>query len=162
MCDVPGPTAPVRTTTPPLIVVFDYQTSRAGAHAGAFLHGWCGHLLMDDYVDCKALFADGRIDLACLAHIRRKFFDLYAANGSAVAEEALRCIATLCAIELQGAGLDPPQRLALRQQLAMPTLAELHARLLASQHVVVAGSGTSKAVEAGTRHHSPASGSFNG
>ena len=34
----------------PPIVVFDYQTSRAGAHARAFLHGWRGHLMVDDYV----------------------------------------------------------------------------------------------------------------
>src|SRR5476649_1817837 len=33
----------------PPIVVFDYQTSRAGAHARAFLHGWRGHLMVDDY-----------------------------------------------------------------------------------------------------------------
>lgn len=34
----------------PPIVVFDYQTSRAGAHARAFLQGWRGHLMVDDYV----------------------------------------------------------------------------------------------------------------
>ena len=34
----------------PPIVVFDYQTSRAGSHALAYLQGWCGHLMVDDYV----------------------------------------------------------------------------------------------------------------
>ncbi len=34
--------------TGPPIVVFDYQTSRAGAHARKFLHGWHGHLMVDD------------------------------------------------------------------------------------------------------------------
>ena len=38
----------------PPIVVFDYQTSRAGAHARAFLHGWRGHLMVDDYAGYKA------------------------------------------------------------------------------------------------------------
>lgn len=129
------------------IVVFDYQSSRADAHARAFLQGWRGHLMVDDYVGYKALFTNGPTELACLAHIRRKFFDVHAASGSPVAEEALRRIAALYAIEQQGAGRDPPQRLALRQQLAMPALADLHAWLRATQRAVAAGSGTAKAVD---------------
>lgn len=129
----------------PPIVVFDYQASRAGAHARAFRQGWRGHLMVDDYVGYKALFAEGPVELACLAHIRRKFFDLHAASGSPVAEEALRRIARLYAIEQQGAGLDPPRRPALRQELAIPALAELRAWLQASQRTVAAGSGTAKA-----------------
>jgi transposase len=131
----------------PPIVVFDYQTSRAGAHARAFLHGWRGHLMVDDYAGYKAMFTNGPVELACLAHIRRKFFDVHAAGGSPVAEEALRRIAGLYAIEQQGVGLDPPRRLALRQQLATPALAELHAWLLASQRSVAVGSGTAKAID---------------
>lgn len=131
----------------PPIVVFDYQTSRAGAHARAFLQGWRGHLMVDDYVGYKALFVDGPTELACLAHIRRKFFDVHAASGSPVADEALRRIAPLYAIEQQAATLDPPQRLALRQHLTMPALAELHAWLQTTRHSVAAGSGTANAVE---------------
>lgn len=118
--------------------------------------------MVDDYMGYTALFADGRTELACLAHIRHKFFDVHASSGSPVAKEALRCIATLCAIEQQGAGLAPPLRLALRQQLAMPALAELHAWLLATQPAVAAGNGTAKTVEAGTRHHPPASSNLSG
>src|SRR5690606_17382193 len=33
----------------PPIIVFDYQESRAGAHARAFLQDWRGHLMVDDY-----------------------------------------------------------------------------------------------------------------
>jgi transposase len=131
----------------PPVVVFDYQTSRAGAHARAFLHGWRGHLMVDDYAGYKAMFADGPTELACLAHIRRKFFDVHAAGGSPVAEQALQRIAKLYVIEQQGAGLDPPQRMTLRQQLALPALAELHAWLLVSQRSVAAGSGTAKAID---------------
>lgn len=129
------------------IVVFDYQASRAGAHARAFLQGWRGHLMVDDYAGYKALFAEGPTELACLAHIRRKFFDVHTASGSPVAEEALHRIARLYAIEQQAVGLDPPHRLALRQDLAMPALAQLHAWLLASQRTVAAGSGTAKAID---------------
>src|SRR5471032_2793097 len=131
----------------PPIVVFDYQTSRAGAHARAFLHGWRGHLMVDDYVGYKALFTDGPTELACLAHIRRKFFDVHAASGSPVAEEALRRIAALYAIEQQGAGLDQPQRLALRQRLSVPALDDLHAWLLMTQRTIATGSSTAKAID---------------
>ncbi|WP_259741454.1 IS66 family transposase [Pseudoduganella namucuonensis] len=81
------------------------------------------------------------------AHIRRKFFDVHAASASPVADEALQRIAALYAIEQQGAGLDPPQRLVLRQRLAEPALAEAHAWLLATRRAVAAGSGTAKGVE---------------
>jgi transposase len=131
----------------PPIVVFDYQESRAGAHARAFLQDWRGYLMVDDYVGYKALFAQGPTELACLAHIRRKFFDLHTANGSPLAEEALRRIAQLYAIEQQAADMLPAQRLALRQQQAVPALADLHAWLLAAQRTVAAGSGTAKAIE---------------
>jgi transposase len=131
----------------PSMVVFDYQTSRAGAHARAFLQSWSGHLMVDDYSGYKALFAAGPTELACLAHIRRKFFDVHAASGSPVAEEALRRIALLYAVEQQGAGMAPPQRLALREQHAAPALADLHAWLLTAQRSVAAGSGTAKAIE---------------
>jgi transposase len=131
----------------PGIVVFDYQTSRAGAHARAFLQQWRGHLMVDDYVGYKALFTAGPTELACLAHIRRKFFDVHAASGSPVAEEALRRIGQLYAIEQQAAGMTAPQRAALREQHAMPVLADLHGWLVVTQRSVAAGSGTAKAIE---------------
>jgi hypothetical protein len=54
-----------------VIVAFDYQTSGAGAPARAFLQGWRGHLMVDDYAGYQALFTDGVTELACLAHVRR-------------------------------------------------------------------------------------------
>lgn len=71
----------------PRIVVFDYQTSRSSAHARNLLQDWRGHLMVDDN---KALFQQGVTELACLAHCRRKFFDLHAAGGHPVAKAALR------------------------------------------------------------------------
>lgn len=131
----------------PPIVVFDYQESRAGKHARDFLQDWRGHLMVDDYAGYKALFANGPTELACLAHIRRKFFDLHAANGSPVADEALRRIAQLYAIEQDGVSMTPVERLSLRQARAVPALAELHAWLLSMQRTVATGSSTGKAIE---------------
>ena len=103
--------------------------------------------MVDDYSGYKTLFTTGPTELACLAHIRRKFFDVHAASASPVAEEALRRIAQLYAIEQQGAGMALPQRLALREQLAVPALADLHIWLLETRGTVAAGSGTAKAIE---------------
>lgn len=50
------------------------STGRAGAHSRAFLEGWRGHLMVDDYAEYKSLFSDGVTKLACLVHVRRKFF----------------------------------------------------------------------------------------
>lgn len=103
--------------------------------------------MVDDYAGYKALFANGPTELACLAHIRRKFFDLHAANGSPVADEALRRIAQLYAIEQDAAAITPSERLALRAARAVPALAQLHVWLLATQRTVATGSGTGKAIE---------------
>lgn len=131
----------------PPIIVFDYQAGRAGAHARAFLQGWRGHLMVDDYAGYKALFNDGVTELACLAHVRRRFFELHAANGSPVAAEALQRIGGLYAIERQAAALDSEARLRLRQEQAKPALEALHVWLLDMQRAVAAGSGTANAIE---------------
>jgi hypothetical protein len=131
----------------PAIVVFDYQTSRAGAHARAFLQDWRGHLMVDDYPGYKQLFAEGVTELACLAHVRRKFFELQGPNGSPIADEALRRIALLYAVEQQASGLTATERLALRRQHTQPVLDELHAWLHATRATVAAGSGTGKAID---------------
>ncbi len=122
-----------RLAAGPPIVVFDYQASRSGSHAGAFLAGWQGHLMVDDYAGYKALFKSGIMELACLAHARRKFFDLYAANQSPIAQEALGRIGKLYAIEEAGRGLDTDSRQALRQREAKPVLDALFAWLYATR-----------------------------
>jgi transposase len=103
--------------------------------------------MVDDYAGYKSMFAAGVTELACLAHVRRKFFDLHATNGSPIAAEALRRIGLLYAIEQQGRELAPPARLQLRQQQAKPLLTESHAWLLATHKTVAAGSGTAKAID---------------
>ena len=133
--------------TGPPIVVFDYQTSRAGAHAREFLRGWQGHLMVDDYGGYKALFAAGIIELGCLAHARRKYFELNAAQPNPIAQRALARIGELYAIEAQGRDLSIEARAQLRQEQAQPRLAALHAWLIATRGSVADGSGTAKALD---------------
>ncbi len=129
----------------PPIVVFDYQSSRSGTHAATFLEEWQGHLMVDDYSGYKALFAKAVIEQACWAHARRKFFDLQAAGGHAVAEEVLIRIARLYAVEAKANTLE--ERLRLREEEAQPALKSLHDWLLTLRPTVATGSGLARAID---------------
>lgn len=131
----------------PRIVVFDYHTSRSGTHARAFLEDWRGHLMVDDYGGYKESFRQGVTELACLAHCRRKFFDLHAAGGHPVADEALRRMGELYAIEAQARDRDVAARLTLRQQESLPKLTALHDWLIAQRVKTADGSGLARAID---------------
>ncbi len=118
------------------IVVFDYQPSRSGQHAQTFLQGWQGHLVVDDYAGYKALFQQGITEVGCLAHARRKFYDLYAANQSPIAEQALQKIGELYEIEKR-ARASPTEREVLRREETIPKLQAYH-RWLTDTRVTVA------------------------
>ena len=133
--------------TGPPILVFDYQPGRHGAHVRNYLEGWRGHLMVDDYAGYKALFTQGVTELGCLAHVRRKFFDLYAANQSLVAAEALRRIGELYEVERQAQGMDAASRLQLRQTDARPKLDALQAWLMQTRISVAHGGATAKALD---------------
>jgi transposase len=133
--------------TGPPIVVFDYQTSRAGQHARNFLSGWRGHLMVDDFGGYKALFQNGVTELGCLAHARRKFFELNAAQANPIAQEALARIAALYAIEAQGVGMTMTARTQLRQEQALPLVQSMQDWLLKTRMTVANGGGTAKALD---------------
>jgi transposase len=141
------------------IIVFDYQTGRSGRYAQQFLQDWQGHLMVDDYGGYKALFAPFRthsesqrllepcIELACWAHARRKFFDLFKATQSPVAEEALNRIARLYAIEAEGREWTADERQRLRAEKSLSVLAELHDWLHQTRLKTAPNSATTKAID---------------
>ena len=133
--------------TGPPIVVFDYQMSRAGRHAKAFLADWRGHLMVDDFSGYKALFTNGVTELGCMAHARRKFFDLNAAQANPIALEALNRIAALYALEHEGKAMDVAARTPWRQEQAQPLLDSMLAWLRSTRTTVANGSGTAKAMD---------------
>jgi hypothetical protein len=87
------------------------------------------------------------IELGCLAHARRKFFDLNAAQPSLIAQEALSRIAALYAIEARGQNMTVAERARLRQAEAQPRLQSMHDWLLATRAGVAHGGGTAKAID---------------
>ncbi|NWN92971.1 IS66 family transposase, partial [Marinobacter adhaerens] len=80
-------------------VVYDFAPTRAGEHARNFLEGWQGKLVCDDYSGYKAGFGNGITEIGCMAHARRKFYDLHEANKSELAAKALEYIGGLYEIE---------------------------------------------------------------
>lgn len=62
---------------------------------------------------------------ACWAHARRKLFDEFERTKSPIAEEALRRIGKLYAIEAEITGRSAEQRLAARRERAVPILDDL-------------------------------------
>jgi hypothetical protein len=84
----------------------------------------------DGYSGFNELYRAGNInEVACLAHIRRKFVDVFQSEDSVIAEEAIRRIATLYRIEKDARGLAPEDRVRLRQQGAKPILDDLESWL---------------------------------
>ena len=137
--------------TGPPIVVFDYQMSRAGRHAQDFLAGWCGHLMVDDFSGYKALFADNSttqvIELGCLAHARRKFFDLNTAQANPIALEALNRIAALYVIEANAREMTVEARTQWRQEQAQPLLDSMQDWLRQTRVMVANGGGLARAID---------------
>jgi len=108
-------------------VWFAYSPDRAGEHPVQHLRTFRGALQADAYAGFNQLYHDGRIqEVACWAHVRRKFCDLEQAQASPLAREALQRIAALYAIEDEIRGRPPDERQQFRQTRARPLLQSLH------------------------------------
>ncbi|MDP9652037.1 IS66 family transposase [Paraburkholderia caledonica] len=128
-------------------VVYDFADSRAGAHARAFLEGWRGKLVCDNYGGYKASFQQGVIEIGCAAHARRKFFELHANHSSQVAGHALPFFSALYDIERDAAELNVDERYRLRQSRAKPVYDALHEWLTTQRKLVCDGSGIANALD---------------
>jgi hypothetical protein len=130
-------------------VVYDFSPSRAGEHARNFLQDWKGKLVCDDFGGYKASIELGVTEIGCMAHARRKFFELHATNKSQPAEQALRYIQLLYEIEREVHDLEPDLRRRKRQEKAVPVMEMemLHAWMIAQRDLVPEGSAISRALD---------------
>lgn len=128
-------------------VVYDFSPSRAGEHVRNFLQDWKGKLVCDDFGGYKASFELGVTEIGCMAHARRKFFELHATNKSQLAEQALRYIQLLYEIEHEVRDLKPDLRRRIRQEKAVPVMDVLHAWMITQRLLVHDGSAISKALD---------------
>ena len=128
-------------------VVYDFAETRGGKHANAFLGPWRGKLVCDDYSAYKHLFTLGVTEAGCLAHARRKFFDLHVNHNSQVGETALKFFVQLYEVEREVRDLDDDRRRQIRQAKAKPVADLLHAWMIAQRCQVPDGSATAKALD---------------
>ncbi|HET9646174.1 MAG TPA: IS66 family transposase [Burkholderiaceae bacterium] len=128
-------------------VVYDFADSRAAVHAKAFLDGWSGKLVCDDYAGYKALFATGVTEVGCLAHARRKFNDLWVNHQSALAEQALQLFGALYNVERQARELSAEQRQRTRQLQSRPIADKLREWLLLHRQTATDGTALAKAID---------------
>ena len=64
----------------------------------------------DGYSGFNGLFGDNKArEIACMAHVRRKFVDVFASQGSSIAKEAIERIAELFAVEKEARGKLPEE-----------------------------------------------------
>ena len=114
----------------PPAALYRFSTDRKGIHPARHLAGFEGWMHADGYAGFEELYRSGDIhEVACLAHIRRKFVDVQRAQGSAIAEEAILRIAELYAVEKTIRGSPPEERARVRQDHAAPVLGALEAWL---------------------------------
>ena len=128
-------------------VVYDFCESRAGEHARTFLGDWKGTLVCDDYVAYKQSFTLGLLEAGCMAHARRKFFDLHVSNKSQIAHQALGYIGQLYDVEREVKSLPADERLQIRQARSRPLADAMHEWMMLQRQKIIDGSATAKALD---------------
>ena len=90
---------------------YQFSTDRKAERPRDHLQNFEGWMHADGYAGFEELYRSGKVhEVACMAHIRRKFVDVHKAQGSAIAEEAIRRIARLYAVEKEARGQPPDKR----------------------------------------------------
>lgn len=133
-------------------VVYDFCESRSGEHARQFLatgteQAWQGNLVCDDYSAYKALFTQGIVESGCMAHARRKLYELHVNHASHIAEAGLKFFTQLYDIERDVRELDADARLQIRQARARPVAQSLFDWLQLQRRQITDGSATAKALD---------------
>ena len=109
---------------------YRFSGDRKGQHPRDHLARFRGFMHADGYAGFEELYRSGAIrEVACMAHVRRKFVDVHRSQGSAIAEEAIQRIAQLYAVEKEARGSPPDRRVDLRKARAAPVFDDLQAWL---------------------------------
>jgi transposase len=101
----------------PPAAVYLFAPDRKAERPASHLEHFSGVLHVDGYPGFEKLAARKDVILAgCWAHARRYFYDVLINTGSPIAQDGLRRISELYAIEKEIRGQSPPFRLAARRQ----------------------------------------------
>ena len=154
----------------PPAVLFRYSRDRSGVHPVEHLETFTGILQADIYAGYNPLYVAGRspgpvTEAPCWSHSRRKFFELadIAARKwrkdpppvSPLALEAVKRIDLLFDIERGIVGKSAGERLAVRQELSAPVLADLKEWMQAERAKLSKHSPVAKAMDYMLRRWEP-------
>ena len=112
-------------------VFYRYSADRKGERPRGHLEGFSGYLHTDAFAGYRALYRPNgnqppqATHVACMAHARRKIFEVFEGTKSPIAEEALHRIQELYVIEAAINGRSADQRRAERQERSKPLLEAL-------------------------------------
>lgn len=141
---------------PPAVCYF-YSPDRKGDHPKQHLKDFTGVLHADGYAGFKALYEPGKpgeppliVGAACMAHVRRKFFDLTVSGPAPIAKEALRRIGDFYDIEAEIRGAPPDRRRQERQAKTRPRFDALRHWLDAQLRQLPHKSATAEAIRYAT------------
>ena len=136
-------------------VAYDFCIGRGAKYPMAFLQGWSGTLVRDEFKGYESVLKiEGRTAAGCLAHARRKFDELIKVNQSPVATQAVQRIAWLYRIEREARELPADERLAMRQARSKPLWDEMQVWLRLERQRVPDGSATANAIDYSLNHWS--------
>ena len=135
----------------PPIVLFEYQTTRAGKHPKKFLRGFEGYLCTDGYGGYNDM--PGIINICCFAHARRKFDEALKAlpkmdkNKPCAAQEGLEFCNKLFKIERELHDTTSKERYEERLKKSKPVLEEFYEWLKQKRRIVIPKSATGQAIQ---------------
>ncbi|WDE09111.1 IS66 family transposase [Thalassomonas viridans] len=141
-----GADSPVKDRAIANIVLYDYQSSRAGTCPKNYLDGYNGYLQVDGY---QAYEQTDATLAGCMAHARRKFTEAKKAQPkgkTGKADMALSQIQKLYGIESQLKGKSADEKYRVRQEKAKPLIDKLYQWLAVTQPNVAEKSVLGKAV----------------
>lgn len=129
---------------------YQFSPDRRGAHPKDHLSRFKDWMHADGYAGYEELYRDRGIrEVACMAHIRRKFVDVHRSQGSAIAEQAILRIGELYAIEKEARGSPPDRRAEIRKAKARPVFDDLQGWLDAQLPAISGKSPLAQAIRYG-------------
>lgn len=121
-------------------VIYRYYESRHHKYIKPFINGFKGYLQTDEYPGYETainehalLYPDDKIiHVACLAHVRRKFFDASLNGKTPGASKAVKFIQQIYRLEeeLIAMNLSPEELVSKRKEIIKPVFDEFHEWLL--------------------------------
>lgn len=119
--------------------VYDYSPTREQTAPQQFLAGFKGYLQADAYPGYDKLYASGDVvEIGCMAHARRKFFDVAEIAGTdSLAGDALNLIAKIYAVEDKCRSMRFNKRYYFRKKYLRPVYRKLHRWLVLTQKKII-------------------------